>query len=103
MAPAVDRLAAALEKVRLITPRIQFWSSATAEPVSKPDEIRRLLIEQLTSPVRWRETVSGLAQRLGSTFCDLGPGRVLAGLVRRIVKGAEVHTAEELLVGGAEA
>lgn len=103
MAPAIERLSAALEKVRLITPRIQFWSSASAEPVSKPDEIRQLLLEQLTSPVRWRETVSGLAQRLGTVFCDLGPGRVLAGLVRRIVKGAEIHTAEELLVTGAEA
>jgi [acyl-carrier-protein] S-malonyltransferase len=98
MAPAAERLAAAFSDVRLVTPRIAFWSSATAQPVSKPDEIRRLLLEQLTSPVRWRETVNALAQRVGSVFCDLGPGRVLAGLVRRIVKGAEIFTAEELVV-----
>ena len=98
MAPAAERLAAAFSDVRLVEPRIAFWSSATAQPVSKPDEIRRLLLEQLTSPVRWRETVNALAQRVGSAFCDLGPGRVLAGLVRRIVKGAEIFTAEELVV-----
>ena len=98
MAPAAKRLAAAFSDVRLVTPRIAFWSSATAQPVSTPDEIRRLLLEQLTSPVRWRETVNALAQRVGSVFCDLGPGRVLAGLVRRIVKGAEIFTAEELVV-----
>jgi len=98
MAPAAERLAAAFSDVPIVTPRNAFWSSATAQPVSKPDEIRRLLLEQLTSPVRWRETVNALAQRVGSVFCDLGPGRVLAGLVRRIVKGAEIFTAEELVV-----
>ena len=98
MAPAAERLASAFSDVRIVEPRIEFWSTATAQPVSKPDEIRRLLLEQLTSPVRWRETVNALAQRVGSKFYDLGPGRVLAGLVRRIVKGAEVFTAEELVV-----
>jgi [acyl-carrier-protein] S-malonyltransferase len=98
MAPAALRLATAFSDVRLVTPRIAFWSSATAQPVTKPEEIKRLLLEQLTSPVRWRETVNALAQRVGSVFCDLGPGRVLAGLVRRIVKGAEIFTAEELVV-----
>jgi [acyl-carrier-protein] S-malonyltransferase len=98
MAPAAARLARAFSDVRLVTPRIAYWSSAIAQRVSKPDEIRRLLLEQLTSPVRWRETVTSLAQRVGSAFCDLGPGRVLAGLVRRIVKGAEIFTAEELVV-----
>jgi [acyl-carrier-protein] S-malonyltransferase len=98
MAPAAERLAAAFSDVRIVEPRIEYWSSATAQRVSKPDEIRRLLLEQLTSPVRWRETVTGLAQRVGGVFCDLGPGRVLAGLVRRIVKGAEIFTAEELVV-----
>ena len=98
MAPAAERLAAAFSDVRIVEPRIEYWSSATAQRVSKPDEIRRLLLEQLTSPVRWRETVNALAQRVGSVFCDLGPGRVLAGLVRRIVKGAEIFTAEELVV-----
>jgi [acyl-carrier-protein] S-malonyltransferase len=98
MAPAAERLAKAFADVRLVEPSIEFWSSATAQAVSKPEEIKRLLLEQLTSPVRWRETVNGLAQRVGSVFCDLGPGRVLAGLVRRIVKGAEIFTAEELVV-----
>ena len=97
MAPAAQRLARAFADIRLVAPRIPFWSSATAQPVSRPDEIRRLLLAQLTSPVRWRETVTALAQRVGSAFCDLGPGRVLAGLVRRIVKGAEILTAEELV------
>jgi [acyl-carrier-protein] S-malonyltransferase len=101
MAPAVERLASALDKVTLQEPSIEFWSSTTARPLRTPADIRRALLDQLTSPVRWRETMAELAKRFGSKFYDLGPGKVVAGLVRRIVQGAEIRTAQETLLGGA--
>lgn len=101
MAGASDRLAAALERTPFAEPRIEVWSSTTAQPVRKADEIRAALRDQLTAPVRWRETVAGIARRFGSVFCDLGPGHVVAALARRIVRGAEVRTVDELLVAEA--
>lgn len=98
MAPAVSRLSTALDDVTLREPQIDVWSSTTAGPVRSGDEIRRALLDQLTSPVRWTETVEGLAERYGASFRDIGPGRVVAGLTRRIVEGAEILTTEDLFV-----
>lgn len=97
MAPAAKKLGAALDQVRFEAPKIEVWSSTTGNPIREADEIRAALLDQLTSPVRWRETIEGIARKLGGLFCDLGPGRVVAGLTRRIVKGAEIKTTEELL------
>jgi [acyl-carrier-protein] S-malonyltransferase len=101
MAPAIARLSAALDKITIREPIIEFWSSTTARALRTPAEIRNALLDQLTSPVRWRETMSGLAKRFGSRFYDLGPGKVVAGLVRRIVQGAEIRIASDVLVEGA--
>ncbi len=103
MTDAATRLASALDGVSFNEPRIELWSSTTAAPVRDSDQIRRALIDQLTSPVRWRETVEGLAARYGPRFSDLGPGRVVAGLTKRIVKGAEIRTLEDLLVPAGDA
>lgn len=100
MVPASQRLEAALERTPFAEPRLEIWSSTTARPIRKVDEIRAALREQLTAPVRWRETVGGVAKRFGAVFCDLGPGNVVAALARRIVKGAEVSTLDQLLVEG---
>lgn len=97
MERAAKRLASALERVSFSKPRIDLWSTTAAAPVSKPEQIKKLLIDQLTSPVRWRETVVGLAQRVGSAFYDLGPGRVVAGLTKRLVEGAEIKTVADLV------
>jgi [acyl-carrier-protein] S-malonyltransferase len=103
MAAAAERLAAALDGVTFSTPTIELWSSTAAAPVSTAEQIRTALLDQLTSPVRWRQTIEGLAARLGAAFSDLGPGRVVAGLTKRIVKGAQIRTLDDLLVsaGGA--
>lgn len=103
MAAAAERLGAALDDVTFAPPTIELWSSTAAAPVSTPDEIRTALLDQLTSPVRWRQTIEGLAARVGAVFSDLGPGRVVAGLTKRIVKGAQIRTLDDLLVpaGGA--
>ena len=102
MASAVTPLTSAFDGVAFDAPRFDVWSPTTAAPVRTPEEIRGVLIQQLTSPVRWRETIEGVSTAHGSVFYDLGPGRVVAGLTRRIVKGAEISTLDDLLVTTSE-
>jgi [acyl-carrier-protein] S-malonyltransferase len=78
------------------------WSPTTAGAVREPAQIRTILIDQLTSPVLWRETVEGLAERHGPTFIDVGPGRVVGALAKRIVGGADVRFVADLLPTGGE-
>ncbi len=84
MQPADQRLAAALSGVTLSTPRIPVVSNVDAQPHDKPDEIRRLLVEQLISPVRWEDSVRWLLAQGFDRFYEVGPGRVLKGLLKRI-------------------
>ena len=100
MAPAAEPMARALEAVAISAPGLELWSATTAGRVSEPDEIRTLLIEQLTSPVLWRETVEELAAAHGPSFIDVGPGRVVGALAKRIVGGADVRFAADLLPAG---
>jgi malonyl CoA-acyl carrier protein transacylase len=87
MADAVPDFTEALSATYVRAPRIETWSCVTAAPV---DDVRRRLAEGLTSPVRWRETVMGLADSGIDRFVDVGPGQVLAKLVKRIARGAEL-------------
>ncbi len=90
MAPAAARFDEALGAAALAAPTFPVVANASAEAVREPATARRLLAEQLTSPVRWVEsvrTLSGLAGE-GATFVEVGPGNVLAGLARRIIAGA---------------
>lgn len=80
-----------LEAVSFHSPRHPVVSNVTAEPVSEPDEARRLLVEQLTSPVRWAASMRTMRDRGIDSFLELGPGRVLAGLMRRIDRDAGVE------------
>jgi [acyl-carrier-protein] S-malonyltransferase len=100
MAPAAEPMTRALAEVPICAPRLELWSATTAGPVTEPDEIRSLLIDQLTSPVLWRETVESLAARHGPAFIDIGPGRVVGALAKRIVGGADVRFAADLLPAG---
>ncbi len=87
MAPAAERLARELEEVPFADPAFPVWANATARPVTTGAEAKRLLIEQITAPVRFAETL----ERLGpGRYVEFGPGRVLAGLVRRTLEEAEV-------------
>jgi [acyl-carrier-protein] S-malonyltransferase len=89
MAPAAAGLAGALGAVPFADPTVPVVANATALPVRSAAEARRLLVDQLTAPVRWVECVRalhGLAPQ--ARFVELGPGAVLAGLIRRIVPDA---------------
>ena len=90
MEPARTGLAAAIDGADLHGPAFPVVSNVSAEPVRDAADARRLLIEQLTSPVRWTDVVGTLAARYaGALFVEMGPGSVLAGLVKRIAPGAE--------------
>lgn len=82
MAPAADELAAALRDVELLDPSFPVYSNGTAEPF---DDIRSELVANLLAPVRFRETLLAMAEAGVEAFEEVGPGRVLAGLVRRTV------------------
>ncbi len=79
---------AALAGVVIASPRIPLVANVSARPVSDPAEIRRRLVEQVTGTVRWRESIVYMAGQGGSRFVEVGSGKVLSGLVKRLVPGA---------------
>lgn len=84
MKPAADAMAAALAEVSMQSPVVPVIANVTAAPVTEPDDIRRLLVEQVTGTVRWRECVQTLAANGVTDVVEVGAGKVLAGLVKRI-------------------
>lgn len=90
MKPADERLAAALSKVTIQKPRIPVWCNFDAKPHTEPDMIRERLISQVLSPVRWEETLRGLLADGVDKFYEIGPGRVLAGLLKRVNRKSEI-------------
>jgi [acyl-carrier-protein] S-malonyltransferase len=85
MAPAAAGLARHLEGVAFSAPRVPVWTSVEARPVSGAAELPDLLVRQVTSPVRWEETVLGMAGIGATVALETGPGRVLTGLLKRTV------------------
>ena len=88
MQPAADVMAQALGGVPIKAPAAPLVSNVLASAVTDPDEIRRHLIEQVTGTVRWRESVAYMAQHGVTRFFEIGAGKVLTGLVKRIADGA---------------
>ena len=88
MQPAADAMAEALAKVTVRTPVVPVVANVTARPLTEPAEIVRRLIEQVTGTVRWRDSVAFMAGQGVTTFNEVGTGKVLSGLVKRIADGA---------------
>ena len=88
MQPAADAMAAALATVAVRRPVVPVVANALVKPVSDPPDIVRALVAQVTGTVRWRESVVLMAAAGVTTFYEVGAGRVLSGLVRRIIDGA---------------
>jgi [acyl-carrier-protein] S-malonyltransferase len=84
MAPAAREMAEALAQVTLGQPYVPLVANVTAAAVTAPDEIKRLLVEQVTGLVRWRESVLAMKAQNVDQVVELGAGRVLSGLVKRI-------------------
>jgi [acyl-carrier-protein] S-malonyltransferase len=99
MQPAADAMAEALTKVEIRRPVVPVVSNVLASAISDPDEIRRRLVEQVTGTVRWRESVRWLAGEGVTRLYEIGSGKVLTGLVKRIVDGVEgvaVNTPDDI-------
>lgn len=95
MAPAADAMGEALDKVVVSAPVVPVVANVTAAPVQDPNAIRRLLVEQVTGMVRWRESVQAMKAAGVSSLVEVGAGKVLAGLAKRIDKeltATSVHT-----------
>lgn len=88
MQPAADVMAQALASIEVRAPNIPVVANVTAGPVTDAHEIVRCLIAQVTGTVRWRESVAFMAQAGVKTFYEVGAGKVLSGLVKRIAPGA---------------
>jgi [acyl-carrier-protein] S-malonyltransferase len=88
MQPAADVMAEALAKVTIVKPVSPLVSNVLAAAISDPNEIRRRLVEQVTGTVRWRESIAYMSAQGVTRFFEIGAGKVLSGLVKRIAEGA---------------
>ncbi len=91
MQPAAEAMAEALKTVTLSAPAVPLVANVRAEAVHEPEEIRALLVEQVTGSVRWRESVQCMAGQGVNAFWEIGAGKALSGMIRRIVKEAETR------------
>ena len=90
MGPATKIMSKELNETKFSTPKNMIVSNVTAEPSNDPNYIRALLIEQIEKPVRWRESIINIIKNGNKKFIEIGPGKVLSGLVKRIDKNVEL-------------
>jgi len=95
MSPAAERLAPLVERLPLRPPEVPVVSNVTAQVMQSPDEIRRRLIAQVSSPVRWEQSIRAMRDMGVQTFIEIGPGSALSGLIRKTVPGARVLRVED--------
>jgi [acyl-carrier-protein] S-malonyltransferase len=95
MKPAADRLAEALAGVAIQPPSVPVVANVTAQPTEDPARIRELLVQQVTAPVRWEESIQAIASLEVTRAYELGSGAVLKGLVKRIAPAIEITTIGE--------
>jgi [acyl-carrier-protein] S-malonyltransferase len=99
MQPAAEVMAEALAKVMVRSPLVPVVANVLVKPISDPAEIVRALIAQVTSTVRWRESIAFMTALGVTTFYEVGAGKVLSGLIKRIApdaKGIAVGTPEDI-------
>ena len=96
MRPAADKLAAMLESIAFSAPLVPVINNVDVAAPTEPEQIKQALVEQLYSPVRWTETVLELAKNGVDTLYEVGPGKVLTGLVKRIDKNINADALNSL-------
>lgn len=94
MEPAREELAAAIEETQFNDPICPIYQNVTTFAVTNPEEIKKNLIFQLTAPVKWTQSVQNMIKDGATEFIEVGPGKVLQGLVKKIDRNAEVSSAE---------
>ncbi|AZB09063.1 [acyl-carrier-protein] S-malonyltransferase [Chryseobacterium sp. G0162] len=93
MQPAQERLAAAIEKTKFRKATIPVYQNITTTAVTNPDEIKQNLIDQLTGPVKWTQSVQNMIKDGASNFVEVGPGKTLQGLIKKIDGSVESNSA----------
>ncbi len=99
MQPAAEVMKKALDEVQINSPSVPLVANVLARPISNPDEIRKHLVEQVTGRVRWQESVSFMAGEGVDTLLEIGAGKVLTGLARRIdrsLAGRAINSPEDI-------
>jgi len=97
MQPADQKLAEALASVELKSPRIPVVSNVDAATHSDPEEIRQLLIRQVINPVRWEDSIRWMLENGITEFTEIGPGKVLSGLLKRIDRKVKCESVNEAI------
>ena len=95
MQPAQDELAEAIRNTNFQAPRCPIFQNVNAQPTTDIDIIRTNLIDQLTAPVRWAQSVSAMINAGATTFMECGPGKVLLGLVKKIDRTVATQSISE--------
>jgi len=95
MKPAADRLAAELERVAAHAPRVPVARNVDAGLTTTADDVKPFLVRQVASPVRWTDCLQTLASEGTTAWLEVGPGRVLTGLLKRTVEGTRGHAVED--------
>jgi [acyl-carrier-protein] S-malonyltransferase len=98
---AADGLKEALDSTEVKEPKYPVFSNVTAEPVKSPSDIKQLLVEQLTAPVRWEESVKNMYDFGVREFYEIGPGKVLQGLISRTLNDVKVGGFEKPVMSNA--
>ncbi|MBP6468772.1 MAG: ACP S-malonyltransferase, partial [Fusobacteriaceae bacterium] len=95
MEPARVELAEAIKNAKIVTPICPIYQNVTAKPETDPIVIKEKLVEQLTAPVRWTQSVQNMIADGATLFVEVGPGKVLQGLVKKINKESQVQSIED--------
>lgn len=94
MTPAREDLAKAIEEVKFNKPICPIYQNVTTTAVTNPEEIKKNLIAQLTSPVKWRQSIENMVKDGATDFIEVGPGSVLQGLIKKIDRTVQVSSAQ---------
>ncbi len=93
MQPAEEQLASAIEATVFATPKCPIYQNVPTTAVTNADEIKKNLISQLTSPVKWTQSIQNMVKDGATSFIEVGPGKVLQGLAKKIEPTAEATSA----------
>jgi [acyl-carrier-protein] S-malonyltransferase len=92
MNEAAEKMEKKINLINFIKPKIEIISNVTAKPETNQEKIKKLLVEQIYSKVRWRESIQYMANNGVNEFIEIGPGKVLSGMLKRIVKNVEAKS-----------
>jgi len=95
MAPAAEGMSAILEEITFSRPRAPVIANTSAEPLNEPDDIKAELLRQFTGCVRWQQSVERMSRQGADAFLEIGPGRVLTGLIKRISPAAALYNVSD--------